>query len=122
MTVSLVDWLAANGRDFTQIRLESFLDRQGVLDALEVSARTFRRWEQQQSYPRWAVKVVAVEAGYLVRDGWQGWQVGRDGLLYSPELRDGFAPQDIISIAYLQQRCAELERRNAAPAQYLLDC
>ena len=86
MTVSLVEWLQACGRDFTHLRLEACIDKNRVLALLEVSKRTFQRWSANNSYPIWAIKLVAMEAGYLVGDGWQGWRVGRDGKLYSPAL------------------------------------
>jgi len=121
MTIPLIDWLASSGRDFTEIKLESFLDRDRLLALFEVSERTFRRWESKNNYPRWAVKLLASEAGYLKGESRRGWRVARDGRLYAPDLRDGFTPDDITNLHYLRQRCAELERLNQAPAQYLLN-
>ncbi len=108
--------------DDGNIRLLSHIKKNYVAGVCGVSECTVRHWRRTDSYPEYAVKLVAMDGGFLLFRGWQGWQIRPDGLLYAPGYRDGFKPGDITSITYLRQRCDELERRNAAPAQYLLDC
>jgi hypothetical protein len=34
---------------------------------------------------------------------WTGWRFGRDGLLYAPDLRDGFTPEEIRCLVWYRQ-------------------
>lgn len=44
-------------------------------------------------------------------DGWQGWRIGPDGLLYAPGYRDGWAPGQIMADLYRSQLLAEYARQ-----------
>ena len=87
----------------------------------DVALKTVKKWRDTNKWPTTAKRLVMLHGGFLAGSGWEQWQLHpADNKLYSPDLRDGFTPQDIESIYYLRRRCEELERRNSAPAQYYL--
>jgi len=91
-----------------------------VAETCGVTIGQVRRWLKSGNFPDYAQKLIALEAGYFPWPEFSGWQVA-NGLLFSPNLKYGFAPGDIEAIHYLKKRLALLERENAAPAQYLMD-
>lgn len=116
MTISLMQYLGDDG----DIKILARVQKNRVSALVGRDECTIRRWRRADKYPEWAARLVAIDAGYFIWAGWDGWQV-RDDRLYSPGLKYGFSPDDIESIHFLRQRCDHLERLNSAPAQYIME-
>ena len=115
MTFSLRKNLGVDGN----IQLISYTQKNYVAHVCGVQECTVRRWRSTGNYPEYAKRLIAIEAGYFPWESFDGWKVAH-GRLYSPHLKDGFSTSDIESLHYLRLRCALLEKRNSAPAQYYL--
>jgi hypothetical protein len=44
----------------------------------------------------------------VIHDNWNGWEIRKDGRLYSDSLSNGFTPGDILSIHWLHQSIRSL--------------
>ena len=77
-----------------------------------VSPRTYRRWRKSGQPHPVAVRFLAVLAGYVPWDGWQGWEVHK-GLLFPPGFsRHGISPGYIQAITFREQLVSEYRRQN----------
>lgn len=76
-----------------------------------ISPHTYRRWLTDRRPNPLAVKLLAIQAGYVPWDGWQGWEV-HGGRLFPPGyVRDGLKPGDLLAIPFRVQLLAEYERQ-----------
>ncbi len=81
--------------------------------ALGVSVRTYRRWLKDKSIPKYALKLMAVMAGYCPWPGWKEWEC-RNGELFPPGFyRNGISPGEWQSTIFIHQLNSELNRKNA---------
>ena len=76
---------------------------------LGVSVRTYRRWLRDKP-PEWARLLLAIRAGFVPWDGWQGWQMVNDGIV-PPGYRDAVTPGQIMAVPYRLQLIADLKRQ-----------
>jgi hypothetical protein len=80
--------------------------RLGIEDAAAlcgVSPRTFRRWRAENNAPASALRLLAILAGYVPWDGWQGWEVHR-GCLFPPGFRrGGISPGEFQALVFWRQ-------------------
>lgn len=86
-----------------------------------VNRTTALRWKSGASRVPAAVLTlvrlaVCGDAAALLGDAWRGWRFGRDGLLYAPAWRRGFAPGEVLMQPYLHARIAQLEREKIEAA------
>jgi transcriptional regulator with XRE-family HTH domain len=101
MTINLKAHLRARGQNFSDIRVLARINKNDVARILGVHEATVRRWNRNSSHPEWAYKLIGLHAGWLLQDGWQGWFFD-EGLLYHPEYKYGFSPQDVTQLAWLR--------------------
>lgn len=86
-----------------------------------VNRTTAMRWKKGRSRaPGAALALVRLrvygEAEALLGAAWRGWRFGRDGLLYAPGWRRGFAPGEILALPYLHGQLAAIRSHRAARA------
>lgn len=80
------------------------LDVHQVAAVCNVHRTTALRWRQGNApVPAWARRVLALEVKKQLPAPWQAWRVGRDGLLYAPDLKRGFLASDLYQLHWLQQ-------------------
>lgn len=65
-------------------------------------------------------KLLRIHAGECPWPGWEALQVNQ-GRLYGVGINTGLTPSDLRNYWITLQRIRQLERQQAAPAQYLLD-
>jgi len=82
-------------------------------DFLGVSPETYRRWVSDRSPNVTAVRLLAIRAGHLPWDGWQGWQMVETGIV-PPGYRDAITPGQIMAVPYRLQQLADLKRQIGA--------
>lgn len=96
-----------DSEDFRVARFTAGLSLEAAAAFLQVTTRTIRNWEAgavRIPYP--AFRLLRVRAGMSMPfDGWDGWQVGKDGTLWSPA-RQSFRPKDLewLSLVFAQAR------------------
>lgn len=82
--------------DFRVARFTAGLSLEAAAAFLQVTTRTIRNWESgtvRISYP--AFRLLRIRGGSgMPFDGWDGWEVGKDGTLWSPA-RQSFRPKDL---------------------------
>lgn len=74
-----------------------FGDAQPIADYLGVSARTVRRWQAGHPMPAAEFKLMQLRYGDLsglLGPDWDGFTIGRDGLLYHPFYKYGFSADE----------------------------
>lgn len=102
--------------NFSSFRSAFGLTRQDVVDQLQVSLHTVRRWESGLA-PFWAVEIIYLKAGSPAGHGdhWQGWYF-HDGCLVSPE-GDFYDPKLIRSMPFMRTALDAVisNRRNEKP-------
>lgn len=76
---------------------------------LGVTPRTYRRW-LKGSPPEWARLLLAIRAGFVPWDGWQGWQMVNAGIV-PPGYRDAVTPGQIMAVPFRLQQLADLKRQ-----------
>ena len=103
-----------------QAYVQQFIEHTGagfVAQWLDVSAATVQRWaDGRNRVPLAAITALEAHLGRLpnmrVRH-WEGWRIGRDGLLYAAGSRQGYHPGDLLSRQYERAALAALQRENA---------
>ena len=112
MTITVKEHLRARGQNFRDIRVLARLKKNEVAALCGVNEATVRRWNRENSHPAWAYTLVAYHAGWFPWAGWCGWFIA-DGLLYSPQYKDGYTPAEVELIGYQRARlaCVATERR-----------
>lgn len=86
-----------------------------ILDLTGVNRSTLSRWRRGLSrIPRAAARLLTLYATgdveALLGRAWRGWRFGRDGLLYHPYWRQGFAPGELAAMYWRCQQVADMER------------
>lgn len=76
---------------------------------LGVTLRTYRRW-LNDTPPEWARLLLAIRAGFVPWDGWQGWLMVDDGIV-PPGYRDAVTPGQIMAVPFRLQIIADLKRQ-----------
>jgi hypothetical protein len=99
MTITLREHLRRRGQNFSDIRVLANINKDQVRDICGVHIATVNTWKRRNAYPEWAYKLVGYHAGFFIWDNWEGWYID-DGLLYHPEYKDGFSPQEVAAIGY----------------------
>ena len=78
---------------------------------LFVSKQTYRRWGADRPVNLTAMRLLAIFAGYLPWNGWQGWEM-HDGCLFPPGYtRGGLRPGDVMALPFLYQLLDEYKRQ-----------
>lgn len=68
-----------------------------------VSKQTYRRWGRDRPVNPTALRLLAIQAGYVPWPGWDGWEV-HNGYLFPPGFaKGGLAPGDIQVLPFLYQ-------------------
>ena len=83
--------------ELLQLATETRLDHSALLQYLDISPATWRRWKRSTA-PKWALRLLRLRAGYLDDLGWQRWQI-RAGDLYCEDLHHSYkwSPGDLIA-------------------------
>jgi transcriptional regulator with XRE-family HTH domain len=78
--------------------------------AVGVHPRTVRAWLASGSANPSALKLLAILAGFVPWDGWQGWELD-NGLLFPPGYRrHGIAPGEFAALVFYRQQVTEQRR------------
>ncbi|MCF1183539.1 helix-turn-helix domain-containing protein [Marichromatium gracile] len=86
---------------------------QQAAQACCVSERTYRRWLQTGRPNPAALRLLAILAGFMPWDDWQGWEIHR-GYLFPPGYRrHGIRPGQFFAIVFYRQQIDTLRRTNA---------
>lgn len=79
-----------------------------------VSVETYRRWLTDRKPNPTAVRLMAILAGYVPWQGWDGWEMHRGYLLPPGYTRHGVSPGDWVALVFLKQLVSEQERQITA--------
>ncbi len=78
-----------------------------------MSLRTYRRWRSGANPDGSAVRLLAILAGFVPWEGWDGWEVHR-GCFFPPGYRKGgIAPGEFFALVFWRQQVSEYRRKNA---------
>ena len=102
-------YLADNLSSLGTLQHRCWMSSQEAAEFLGVTLRTYRRWLKGKP-PAWARLLLAIRAGYVPWDGWQGWQIVNEGIV-PPGYRDPVTPGQIMAVPYRLQQLAELKRQ-----------
>ncbi len=80
---------------------------------LLVPLATYRRWRSDRRPNPTAVRLLAIQAGYVPWAGWHGWEV-HEGLLFPPGSRHGLEASQVEALLFLLALTREQRRKNAA--------
>jgi transcriptional regulator with XRE-family HTH domain len=76
------------------------LSNEQIAELLGISPETWRRWLTDRKPNPAAVRLLAILAGYMPWDGWQGWAV-ENGYLFPPGFRkNGLRPEEYQAVIY----------------------
>ena len=76
-----------------------------------VAQQTYRRWGRDRSVNPTALRLLAIQAGYVPWPGWGGWEM-HNGYLFPPGFnKGGLAPGDIMRVPFLYQLLREYRRQ-----------
>ncbi len=76
-----------------------------------VSPQTYRRWRADRQPNPMAVRLLAIQAGYVPWHGWENWEM-HNGYLFPPGFtKHGISPGDLHASTFLQQLVSEQRRR-----------
>lgn len=76
-----------------------------------VSKETYRRWGKDRPPNQAALRLLAIRAGYVPWDGWEGWEI-HGGYLFPPGYhKGGLGPGDIMVVPFLYQLISEYRRQ-----------
>lgn len=93
------------------LQFRSRLSNQQAADLCGVSLRTYRRWLSTRKANAGAVRLLAILAGYVPWDGWQGWEV-HQGLLFPPGYsKNGIAPGEFLALPFYRQSVSAYRER-----------
>lgn len=95
--------------ELTLARLHAGLSVSEACALLGRSVRTWRHWKRHGA-PDWALRVLAIYAGDLSLLGWHGWRI-QGGVLYAPDLRYGWTPEQLYAEWWNRQRLNALDRK-----------
>ena len=102
---------------FSAFRRTQGLTQQAVVNQLQVTVQTVRRWEREFA-PFWTVEIIYLRSRSPAAHGkhWQGWYF-ENGYLVTPE-GDSFRPGEIRAIQFMRQGLDIIRdnRRSMQPA------
>lgn len=99
----LSEGFAANPTTLRDLQARCGYSNLQAAEACGVSLRTYRRWRSEGNPAPGAVRLLAVLAGYVPWDGWQGWEV-HQGYLFPPGFsRGGILPGEFHALVFLRQ-------------------
>lgn len=99
----LSEGFAANPTTFRDLQARCGFSNAQAADACGVALRTYRRWLSEGNPNPGAVRLLAILAGYVPWDGWQGWEVHR-GFLFPPGFsKGGILPGEFHALVFLRQ-------------------
>ncbi|MDA0362195.1 MAG: hypothetical protein O3A45_04235 [Proteobacteria bacterium] len=79
------------------------VDRKRAAAFLEVSERTFERWQSQNKACPRAIKLLKIYSeGKIFHEAWDGFLIDKDGDLYTPE-GNRYGPDFIRKIHFMQR-------------------
>ena len=99
----LSEGFAANLSTLPALQFRCRLSNEEAAKVCGVSLRTYRRWLSTGKPNPLAVRFLAVLAGYVPWDGWQGWEV-HGGFLFPPGYsKNGIPPGEFFAVPYYRQ-------------------
>jgi hypothetical protein len=108
--------------DFNEIIRTARLSPSEVARITNRTPTTVRRWYRTNKAPESVTELLKALCGFSIPStdpAWSGWSI-LNGRLRDPDGNE-YTPAEIRSIWAYRQIAQEYRRRNAAPAQYLLD-
>lgn len=100
-----------DGETLLELRRRNRLSNAEAAEFLGVTLRTFYRWLHHGG-PEWAKLLLALRAGFIPWDGWQGWEMHK-GYLIPPGFRSGgYCAGEILAMCYERQLYSCLRREN----------
>jgi hypothetical protein len=99
----LAEGFAANPAVLRDLQARCGFNHLQAAEACGVSLRTYRRWRCEGNPNPGAVHLLAVLAGFVPWDGWQGWEVHK-GYLFPPGYSTGgILPGEFHALVFLRQ-------------------
>jgi hypothetical protein len=109
----LAEGFAANPAAFIPLQQRLGFSSADTAEACLCSQRQARYWRSVKP-DRLATRYLAILAGYLPWDGWQGWEMDR-GILFPPGYRTGgIPPGEFFAVVFYRQQLGALRRENQA--------
>lgn len=108
--------------DFREIVRTARLSPSEVARITKRTPTTIRRWYRTNKAQESVLQLLSALCGFSIPSkdpAWRGWSI-LHGRLVDPDGNE-YTPAEIRSIWAYRQMAQEYRRRNAAPAQYLLD-
>ena len=83
-------------------------------EALCVHKRTYRRWLASGQPDPTALRLLAILAGFVPWQGWDGWEVHRGALFPPGYSKGGIGPGEFFALVFYRQQVSEQRRRIVA--------
>lgn len=106
----------SRSRLLRELQLTAGLTDTEAARKLLVSPHTYRRWRTDREPNPTAVRLLAVQAGYVPWAGWHGWEI-HNGLLFPPTARHGLEPGEVESVRFLVALTRDQRRTSQAPME-----
>ncbi len=82
-----------------------------VCELCGVSLSTYRRWKRNNNPNIASLRLLAVMAGYMPWDKWQGWEM-HNGYMFPPGYsKNGIPPGEFFSFIFKNQYISSIEKR-----------
>ena len=109
----LAEGFAANPAVLRDLQARCGFSHVQAAEACGVSLRTYRRWRSEGNPNPGAVRLLAVLAGFVPWDGWQGWEVHK-GYLFPPGYSTGgIPPGEFFALVFYRQQVSAYQEANA---------
>ena len=73
---------------------------------LGVSLATFHRWKRTGRPPQWARLLLAMRAGFMPWEGWEGWRIEPGGILPPAYFDRPLSPGEVMGMFFTRQEVA----------------
>ena len=108
----LAEGFAANPTTLRELQRRCGFSNAQAADACGVAPRTYRRWRCEGNPNPGAVRLLAVLAGYVPWDGWQGWEADH-GFLFPPGFsKGGILPGEFQALVFVRQLVSSYRQDN----------
>lgn len=117
----LAEGFAANPTVLRELQARCGFSKAEAAAACGVSLRTYRRWLSEGNPNPGAVRLLAVLAGFVPWNGWDGWEVHR-GCFFPPGFsKGGISPGEFQALVFWRQLVTEYQRKHAGQKARILE-
>src|SRR5690625_2314852 len=96
--------------DLALARLRAGLSVSEAAEMFGRTVRTWRRWENEAT-PDWVLPMLRLAGGDLGWFDWHGWRIGRDGRLYSDQIKYWWDQGSLFASFWDKQRIRAYQLR-----------